>query len=504
MKIYKMKRYVLLNAILLGIIFIGLMSTLSCKKRGPEFQLIEAINNSPLGIKIDPSKISASVTKSGERYTIIYKNSPFTLDISVYKNFFGGVDLQAKPVMIHIDEITFLYDPGAKYLEFASLKGLKLEIDTLSNITDFKQKPATPTSIGMKINLTVGKSEMKNYILSPILTYEGKDLIELLGMMNTASEVQNGKSEKIHFIMNTKENGIIFSLDFAVDRMDYEQRANSNLFLNLYKKDAPIPDVNEALNKGNSLFDIGLHLTGLNILAGNNKGVPNHFTLDEITLNYFMKPNDSKTQFNFGSDCKFKGLRFTVPEIKLIGVLFNIDEFTSSFSLENLSSDFIKSYFELTRIAMEMNKPGLDEKTRQQQEMTMAMSAMKMGGEFTRSKPLINLSISPMKHHFGEITIESNFQFVNLWPPVGITTFKIPKIQNVLNKIKEADVITAQKFSILEKLVQKLFVIDKNGDASLITETKEDQPGKNFLNGKIVDFSSLFNLIEPPQLEKKL
>ncbi len=503
MKIYKMKGYVLLNALLFGIIFTGLMSTISCKKRGPEYQLVEAINNSPLGIKIDPAKISASVKKSGERYTIIYKNTPFILDISGYKNFFGGMDLQAKPVTVHVDEITFLYDPGAKYLEIASFKGLNFEIDSLSKMTDFKHKPATPTSIGMKISLSIGNSEMKNYILSPILTYEGKDLIELLGMMNTASEVQNGITEKIHFIMNTEEKGINFSLDFTVDKMEYEQRANSNLFLNLYKKDAPIPDVNEALNKGNSLFDIGLHLTGLNILAGNNKSVPNHFTLQEISLNYFMKPNDSKTQFNFGSDCKLKKLRFTVPEIKLIGVIFDIDELTSSFSLENLSSDFIKSYFELVRNARELNKPGLDEKTRQQQEMTMAMSAMKMGGEFTRSKPAIKLSINPMKHHFGEISIESNVQFVNLWPPVGITTFKIPKIENVLNNLKEANVMAPQTFSMLEKFVQKLFIKDKNGDASLISEIREDQPGKNFLNGKVVDLSALLNTEKAQKPEKK-
>jgi hypothetical protein len=151
------------------------------------------------------------------------------------------------------------------------------------------------------------------------------------------------------------------------------------------------------------------------------------------------------------------------------------------FSLENLSAPFVKSYFDLAKKNYEMST-AMDKEKLQQQKMTMGLT---IASEFIKSKPAIKFSISPFKHHFGELQVELNFQFLNLMaPPVGKAVVHIPGINGILAKITGEKLLSPKTQEGLLKLTKQYVLIDENGNGTITFETRPDQPGTFFLNGK--------------------
>jgi hypothetical protein len=204
-------------------------------------------------------------------------------------------------------------------------------------------------------------------------------------------------------------------------------------------------------------------------------------TVDHMSFSYFLKPNETNSFFTYGFNWDMENMNVSVPNRKEIELAGNIQQWGMKFSLENLSAAFVESYLVLVKKSYEMSSSMDKEKLRQQQ-MTMGLT---IASEFMKSKPAIKFSVSPFKHYFGELEAELNFQFRNLMaPPVGKAVVNIPKINEILTKIEEEESLPQKTREKLLKLAKKYIPVDENGNGILIFETRQDQPGIFFLNGK--------------------
>jgi hypothetical protein len=259
------------------------------------------------------------------------------------------------------------------------------------------------------------------------------------------------------------------------------QDALSDIFISLYKKGRELPDVSKVLTQGKALLDLEMSSSSVKLSVKENENVLGSGTVDKISFSYFLKPDETNSFFIYGFNWDMENLKVSVPNNKEIELAGNIDEWRIKLSLENLTAPFVKSYFDLVKKNYEMSATMDKEKLRQQQ-MTMGLT---IASEFMKSKPAIKFSISPFKHHFGELEAELNFQFLNLMaPPVGKGMVKIPEINEILAKIAGEKSLSYKTREGLLKLAKKYVRVDENGNGAITFETRQDQPGTFFLNGK--------------------
>jgi len=199
-----------------------------------------------------------------------------------------------------------------------------------------------------------------------------------------------------------------------------------------------------------------------------------------MSFAYYLKPNMEKTAFNFGSACDLKSLSLNIPGKKEIEQMGSIHEMGMKFAVENISAEFGKAYFDLIKTSMEMSHAE-DKEQFEQQQAAMGIQLM---GAFMQSKPVIKVSLSPFKHYFGEMSAVAQFQFPGAMTPEGKAEVKVMKVNDILSKLKEENILKPEAAAGMEQTIAQFLVIDDNGDGSLTFETKADQPGKYFVNGK--------------------
>jgi hypothetical protein len=271
------------------------------------------------------------------------------------------------------------------------------------------------------------------------------------------------------------------SILLDIEKVESHQKAISDIFISLYKKGRELPDVSKALMQGKALLDLEMNSSVVKLSVKENENVKGSGTVDHTSFSYFFKPDETNSFFIYGFTWDMKNLKLSVPSNKEIELAGNIHQWGMKFSLENLTAPFVKSYFDLVKKNYEMSAAGDKEKLRQQQ-MTMGLT---IASEFMKSKPAIKFSISPFKHYFGELEAKLNFQFLNLMaPPVGKAVVNIPEIDEILNKIAGEKSLSQKTREGLLKLAKKYVLVDENGNGTITFETRQDQPGTFFLNGK--------------------
>ena len=271
------------------------------------------------------------------------------------------------------------------------------------------------------------------------------------------------------------------SILLDIEKMQTRQNALSEVFISLYKKGRELPDVSKVLKQGKALLDLTMSSSSVKLSVKENENLLGSGTIDQTSFSYFFKPDDSNSFFIYGFTWDIENLKLSVPNNKEIQWAGNIEQMGMKFSLENLSAPFIKSYFDLVKKNNEMSAAADKEKL-QQQQMIMGLA---IAGEFMKSKPVIKFSISPFKHHLGELQVEVNFQFLNLMaPPVGKAVVHIPKINEILAKITVEKSLSPKTRKGLLKLTKQYVPVDENGNGTVTFETRQDQPGTFFLNGK--------------------
>jgi hypothetical protein len=443
-------------------------------------QLLETLNKTPMGMgmQVDPANISAEASDS--RFLITFKNPSITFDTSAFKSFGFGEQFKDVKIPISFEELTYLYGPGEKYLEFVSARGFKISFDMGKMIKFPEGKEEEAESLSMMLNMEMGKMTFKGYNVSAVLAYQGKDLLELAGMIindnkNIESSTENFKYQ-FDFVTKEKEN---MSVLVEAEKIEASQKNVSSMFLSLYKKDAETPDFARALQEGTPIIDLSAGCSNLKITVKKDGNELGGGTLGGMNLTYFLKPNEAKTFFNYGSTWSLKNLSLNIPEKKEIELFGKIDEMNMNFSLENISADFGKAYFNFVKNSMAIVQ-GEDKDKLKEEQAGMAMGLM---GELMKSQPVIKFSITPLKHHYGEMTASADFRMPTMMTPAGKAEVKILKINDILAKLKADQMISPEVLTEIEGTIKKFFIVDANGDGSLTFEIKADQPGKYFLNG---------------------
>jgi len=412
------------------------------------------------------------------RYLITLKDPAIGLDISKLNL---GIPIKDAKIPVKIKEIVFKYDPDEKYLELVSISELHLDWHLTGFLSTALQAKDKQGLQGMAIKISIGKAAFKNHDIRPLLDAKTKDLMELVGEFLEKSQTPESTAEQIAYelsFLSKEQKKISILLD--IEKMQTRQNALSNVFISLYKKGRELPDVSKVLKQGKALLDLEMSSSLAKLSVKENENLLGSGTVDHTSFSYFIKPDESNSFFIYGFTWDIENLKLSVPNNKEIEWAGNIEQMGMKFSLENLSAPFIKSYFDLVKKNYEMSA-ALD-KEKLQQQMTMGLT---IAGEFMKSKPVIKFSISPFKHHLGELQVEVNFQFLNLMAlPVGKAVVHIPKINEILAKLAVEKSLSAKTREGLLKLIKQYVLVDENGNGTVTFETRQDQPGTFFLNGK--------------------
>lgn len=490
-----MKKNLYTTILILGIFFLFL-TAVNCGEAGEKVdskaamdaakQLLDALNKNPLGITtaVEPGNMSA--VAKGDRFLVTFKKPVVNFNTSAYKAFNFGDQIKEMEIPMPFEELVYLYGPKENYLEAVSATGFVFDMDMskMVKLPEGEGKKKLPEDFTMKLKLEIGKMTFKGYNISAMLSYKGQDLMEMLALFlkDNPSLESSAENFKYHIGFTTEEKKEM-SILMEVEKIEGVQKAISDLLLALYKKDEESPDFNKALQDGKPIFDLSATLKKLNISVKQDGNVLGGGSLENTSFSYFLKPNDDKTAFDYGSTWNLKNLALNIPgkkEIELFGKIIDMD---MKFALENISADFGKAYFDLIKKSMVM-RHGADKEKMEQQQAAMGMQLM---GTFMQSKPIIKLSLSPFKHHFGELTADANFQFAGMMAPVGKGEVKILKINDIIAKMKEEKMLSPEMVAGIEQTIKQFIVVDDNGDGSLVFEVKADQPGKYFLNGKAMN-----------------
>ena len=480
-----MKRNILLSVMVLSVSFAFLLIP-NCGKPGETREadieiaqkLVQRLNEVPgLTIKSEPGNMM--VEPSGKkRYFITLKDPAIGFDIS---KFNMGIPIKDTKIPVKLKEVVFKYDPGKKYLELVSVRELFLGWDFPGFIKTAGEAKDKPGLQGMTIKISMGKAAFKNYDITPLLDTKTKDLMELVGEFLEKNQSPESVVEHITYelgFLSKEQKKVSILLD--IEKMESHQDALSDIFISLYKKGRKLPDVSKVLTQGKALFDLEMSSSLVKLSVKENENVLGSGTVDKISFSYFLKPDETNSFFIYGFTWDMKNLKLSVPNNKEIELAGIIDEWGLKFSLENLTAPFVKSYFDLVKKNYEMSATMDKEKLRQQQ----MMMGLTIASEFMKSKPAIKCSISPFKHHFGELEAELNFQFLNLMaPPVGKAVVNIPEINEVLAKIAEEKSLSQKTREGLLKLAKKYVPVDEYGNGAVTFETRQGQPGTIFLNG---------------------
>jgi hypothetical protein len=481
-----MKRNFFISALMLSV-SLALLLIINCGKPRETVKtdmevaadLVQTLNEVPgLSIKSEPGNMIVEPSEKN-RYLITLKDPAIDLDISKLNL---GIPVKNAKISIKIKEIVFKHDPREKYLELVSIRELLLEWDLTGFLSTALQAKGKQGLQGITIKISMGKADFKNYDISPLLDAKTKDLMELVGDFLERNQSHETAAEHITYDLGflSKEHKKI-SIVLDIEKMQTRQNALSDVLISLYKKGRELPDLSKVLVQGKALLDLAMSSSAVKLSVKENENLLGSGTIDHTAFSYFFKPDETNSFFIYGFKWNMENLKLSVPNNKEIELAGNIEQMGMKFSLENLSAPFIKSYFDLVKKSREMSA-SMDKEKLHQEQMTMGLT---IASEFIKSKPAVKFSISPFKHHFGELQVEVNFQFLNLMaPPVGKAVVHIPAVNKILTKIAGEKSLSDKTREGLLKLAKQYVPVDENGNGTVTFETRQDQPGTFFLNGK--------------------
>ncbi|UCH95947.1 MAG: hypothetical protein JSV88_03630 [Candidatus Aminicenantes bacterium] len=442
-------------------------------------KLVQTLNELP-GLTFEVETTNMTTEPSGKgRYLIILKDPAIAVDISGLNI---GLPVKDTKIPVKTKEVVFQYGPKEKYLALVSSKDISFDWDFSGSMEipgKAKEKPGLPAAA---LKLSMEEVTFKNYDISPLLDTKTNDLMELavqlLGKNQSFESVVKNFTYEFGFLSKEKKK-IAFLME--IEKLESYQRALSEVFISLYRKGSESPDFSNILKQGKALLDLEMKCSLFKVSAKEDEKLSGGGIIDDVSFSYFLKPDKTKSFFIYGFNWDMKDMKLSIPGNKEIELAGRIKEWGMKFSLENLSAAFVQAYFDLVKKSLALSASMDKEKFRQQQ-MVMGLTIV---SEFMKSKPIIKCSISPFKHDLGELDAQFNFQFFNLMtPPVGKAAVKIPKLEDMLTKIKGEKLLSPKTAESLLKIIKKYVITDENGNGIVTLETKPDQPGIFFLNGK--------------------
>jgi len=188
---------------------------------------------------------------------------------------------------------------------------------------------------------------------------------------------------------------------------------------------------------------------------------------------FFAALTESKSLAN-GFSLGIKNLKITCPGAPTLEMLGDIEEcrLKSTFVSENPKT--LAPYFKPSPEVIETITalPAI--------LPDMMMKGWQMLPQLMQAGMRMKYSISPLKHYFGELSIESDFQ-----PKAQAlkSSIKIKKVDDFFNKLARSGLVAPHILMLFQQGLLQVAIRDGNGNASIDFEIKEGQPEIIYLNG---------------------
>jgi hypothetical protein len=504
-----MKQYFQVRLFVLGFI-LGLFffycgdSTEKSQRKMVE-KLVESFNKRLPGSTFKTDLDKAIVKPAGNnRYWITFKNSTLTTDIarllkstnlesSAKSEDFSAMDTA------RIEETVLLYNPREKYLVIHSIKGLTMG----HRYPPFEGKQQIPNVGELKIekvHISISNANMRDMDISALV----KDI------ENSPGEVKHSSTDKgdnaprdiifedmkgeINYTLNQKDN---FSVLVEVEKFAVDL-GTDNPYLNAYLsgKNVPLPDLDKILQKGMKSMDLCIDVGKLKFSIKRNGHQWHLGIIDNVFFSSSVTPDETdetKKFFKWGYELGIKNVRVIFPLKQEIEKLLNVKELRLVFAVEHLSPKAVLGFMKFSNTVTELRDLTDNAKVQEMMFQNIAFFV-----EIFQSKPVLKFSISPLKHYLGELSAEATIRsFLPLHIEMKVNILKLP---GVLKELAGLKLFSPALMKTIAERVAKLFVIKRNGDASMVIEYKTDMPGMIVLNGRALKIpDSMFNsLLKSP------
>lgn len=180
-----------------------------------------------------------------------------------------------------------------------------------------------------------------------------------------------------------------------------------------------------------------------------------------------------------GFTINFDDLKVTCPLNKTLETLGDVRQCRLNFTVETDDPKSLAKYFKPSPDTLDKlsSMPAVSP--------DMLMNGMKFLPVLLKSGMRIKYSISPLKHYFGELSIESSFQSK---PMAMKSEIKIKRMSDFFNKLTASGLVPSRILMLLRLGLMQTAVVDAQGNASIQFEIKPDEPNVMYLNGHRIPF----------------
>ncbi len=287
---------------------------------------------------------------------------------------------------------------------------------------------------------------------------------------------------KLGVTLATKQEDII-SVNLEIEKIEDAEtgQEDPDAFMYLFDKDAPEPDLNNTLKKGLAIVDVNFRVGRVKVSIEKNGAPWADGAVENVSYSLFIKPDKYGTGFRGGYSLGIKNLGMSMPGKKEVRLLSDLKDFRFDFCTEPITPAAALIGLKMLKTILQLRPIPNNTSTQ-----TILFQAFQFLPELIKSNPLATYSIDPFKHYFGELKATMNVRLKSLYPtPKPEATIKVDifKIDEILGKLKEADVFSPSTMKAILQALEKYTVKQENGDATLTYELKPDHLGKYFLNG---------------------
>ena len=444
-------------------------------------QLTEYFNNRMHGsqFKIDPE---TTIVKpiGNNRYHITLNNPVFTTDLIEMVNVITKYDPSMDDIYSGMDagrmkEVKVVYGPDEDFLSLLFIRGLNVE----GNLSRSGEINKTNIFWGFepgKCRISLGKITCRY----PDGYDSGStDTMEHLTIQLSGA---TAKKDDISILLDIEKIGKIDT-----------GKEDDTLSSYLMDANADPPNLQIALDTGTAINDLKIQLGKVNILIEKNGDKLIDGTIENAAYLQFMKPDETGQSFKFGHGIQLKNLKLSIPGEKKLQLLSSIKDFFYEFSIKNLTPGSALAFLDLVRNSSTLRNQA--DSTGMNESMTLVT---KLIFQIMKSKTHMEIKIKPFKHYFGEMEAVVDLRLYNLMMgPILEVTVDIFQVDDMLNRIKEANVFSDSTLQQIEQFLDKHAVKKENGDASISYEMDIQQLRQMFLKGNQPVSPSIYNYQAP-------
>ena len=439
-------------------------------------ELLGFLNKQLPGSNLIVSPENRTVESLGKnRYRVTFKNFTFKTDVS------GIVSLISKLMIktddfprldtFRVEESVMIYDAGTKDIPEYWLKNMGIDYEL----------PLLP---GNKLKARYGKEPLKKLCINIGKIYHRKTDHKISSSTGAVSPYDSTiENVKLGLTFETKQKDLLTGW-LEIEKMEDPQtgQEDPDVFMYLWDKDAPEPDLNNTLKKGLAIADVSFQVGRVKVSIEKN-GVPLAAgSAEKVSYSLFMKPDNSSTGFKWGYVLGIKDLALSMPGKEEVHLLSNVKDFRFDFCIEPINPQAALISLKLFKTICQMRP--IPDKTSSQTLMFLALQFL---SEAMKSSPVARYSIDPFSHYFGDIKATADIRLQGQFPmikPNATIKVDIFKVDDILKKLREANVFSPAILNTISKTLGEYTVKKDNGDATTIIEVKADYPGMYFLNGE--------------------